>query len=108
MNELSIIINSKNVTFVSKQTHAFSLSLKIGANCSVYSFNDQHCIYKSRDEKLLFHNLNSFKLIYIQKMAFGKKLITLIHYSSNYDIICSGLIYDMKNLLSPPSKLLIL
>lgn len=34
-----------------------------------------YIVYTSQGmKKLLFHNLNSFKLIYIQKMVFEKKI----------------------------------
>lgn len=69
-----------------------------------------YIVYKSQGmKKLLFHNLNSFKLICIQEMVFEKKIDYFDTYiSSNYDILCSCLVYDIKNLLTTSSKLLIL
>ena len=37
--EFTLVIYRLRITFISRQTHAFSLSFKIDANYSVYSFN---------------------------------------------------------------------
>lgn len=37
--ELTTVIYRIKITFISKQTHAFSMSFKIDGNYSVYSFN---------------------------------------------------------------------